>query len=108
MEKLLPATLEWEHCPCGSKACRRSYPANLGVFYEGSGFEPHEREALDAAWNQRTATAELVGEIAWAIDTLQEINPSNYDHDDVCALNTASVEVILGLQATLAKHRVQP
>lgn len=35
--------------------------------------------------------------ICWAYDTLKEINPSNYNHDDVCALNDASVEVILGL-----------
>ena len=43
----------------------------------------------------------LRGELQWAIDTLQEINPSNYDHDDVCNLNGASVEVILGLQQAL-------
>jgi hypothetical protein len=33
----------------------------------------------------------------WAHETLIEINVSNYDHDDVCKLNDASVEVILGL-----------
>lgn len=37
----------------------------------------------------------------WAIETLQEINPSNYDHGNVCSLNAASVEVILGLDAEL-------
>ena len=35
--------------------------------------------------------------ICWARDALVEINVSNYDHDDVCRLNAASVEVILGL-----------
>lgn len=35
--------------------------------------------------------------ILWALDTLQEINPSNYNHDDACRLNAASVEVIMGL-----------
>jgi len=30
---------------------------------------------------------------------LFELNPSNYDHDDVCKLNAASVEVILALKA---------
>lgn len=36
--------------------------------------------------------------LAWAYDTLVEINVSNYDHDDVCRLNDASVEVILGIK----------
>ena len=36
--------------------------------------------------------------IVWAYDTLGEINPSNYDHEDVCRLNDQSVEVILGLK----------
>lgn len=45
----------------------------------------------------------LRGELGWAIETLHEINPSNYDHDDVCALNSASVEVILGLQKALGE-----
>lgn len=35
--------------------------------------------------------------LRWAHDTLWEINPSNYGHDDVCKLNDASVEVILGI-----------
>ena len=33
----------------------------------------------------------------WAHETLMEINICNYDHDDVCRLNDAAVEVILGL-----------
>lgn len=40
--------------------------------------------------------------IEWAYDTLIEINVSNYDHDDVCRLNDASVEVILGLQSAIS------
>lgn len=47
----------------------------------------------------------LRGELGWAIETLREINPSNYDHDDVCALNSASVEVILGLQKALGETK---
>jgi len=35
----------------------------------------------------------------WAYETLMEINISNYDHDDVCRLNAASVEVMLGLNS---------
>jgi hypothetical protein len=41
--------------------------------------------------------------IRWAHDTLYEINPSNYDHDEVCKINDASVEVILGLAPTLGE-----
>lgn len=39
--------------------------------------------------------------IAWAADTLIEINTSNYDHDDVCRQNDASVEVMLTLDALI-------
>lgn len=45
---------------------------------------------------------ELEEKISWAVDALQEINPSNYDHDDVCALNASSVEVALSLQYAIA------
>lgn len=36
-------------------------------------------------------------------DALWEINPSNYDHDDVCKLNDASVEVILAIAPELGE-----
>ncbi len=42
--------------------------------------------------------------IQWAHDTLYEINPSNYDHDEVCKLNDASVAVILGLAQYLGER----
>ena len=45
-----PETLTWRPCPCGSLACKRQYPTNLGTFSMGNGFEPHEREWLDKAW----------------------------------------------------------
>ena len=64
-------------------------------------------------------TADLLNLIRWAHGTLYEINPSNYDHDEVCRLNDASVEVILGLAPVLGEthgkspewwtdHRVGP
>ena len=59
-----------------------------------------KREVAEA----EAEVARLRGEIEWAMDTLQEINPSNYDHDQVCSLNAASVEVFLGLRAALAKE----
>ena len=40
-----------------------------------------------------------------AYETLIEINPSNYDHDDVCRMNDASVEVILGIRAARAARK---
>jgi len=55
-------------------------------------------EAAEAQIAALTARVEgLTGALRWAHDTLWEINPSNYDHDDVCKLNDASVEVILGI-----------
>lgn len=75
---------------------------------------PVEASRADAitSWNARPslegianpdAVPEAIEALRWACDTLQEINPSNYDHDDVCDLNASSVEVFLGLQAILSK-----
>jgi len=50
------------------------------------------------------ATASEPGEIEfleWAMDTLHEINVSNYDHDEACRLNERSVEVILAIKSRL-------
>jgi len=64
---------------------------------------------LTAALSEKQAVEVKVGErdlmplIRWAHETLWEINPSNYDHDDVCRLNDASVEVILGLAPVLGE-----
>ena len=41
--------------------------------------------------------------VRWAHDTLYELNPSNYDHDEVCRVNDAAVEVILGLAPVLGE-----
>jgi hypothetical protein len=43
--------------------------------------------------------------LQWADDNLQEINLSNYDHENVCFLNQKSVEVILGIRAALAQQK---
>lgn len=56
--------------------------------------------ALAEAKRENEALREL---IRWAHNTLIEINPSNYDHDEVCRLNDASVEVILGIAPTLGE-----
>lgn len=46
----LPEKLEWEQCRCRGQRCVRQYPTNMGTFGTGTGFEPHEREAIDVAW----------------------------------------------------------
>lgn len=52
--------------------------------------------------------ARLLGLIQWAHDTLWELNPSNYNHDEVCKVNDAAVEVILGLAPTLGYSHGYP
>ena len=44
--------------------------------------------------------AALRSQVEFVYDTLIEINPSNYDHDDVCRMNDASVEVMSALKET--------
>lgn len=58
--------------------------------------------------NLEARLAEAMKEIRWAHETLYEINPSNYDHDEVCKLNSASVEVILGLALMLGEKHGKP
>ena len=63
------------------------------------------RSALTVTSHDPAKVQALVDMIRWAHDTLYEINPDNYDHDEVCKLNNASVEVILGLAPLLGeKH----
>ena len=44
------------------------------------------------------------------LDRFQELNPSNYDHDDVCALNAWAVELVLAAAPTppLTENRWLP
>lgn len=66
-------------------------------------FAPHYMKALAEhdAKVRAEAEAPLLELLRWVHETLWEINPSNYDHDDVCKLNAASVEAILGIAPTL-------
>lgn len=61
--------------------------------------------AAPAAPTTPKGQRDAVALIRWAHDTLYEINPSNYDHDEVCRLNDASVEVILGLAQFLGERQ---
>lgn len=51
-----PREIRWEPCSCGSPHCKRQNPTNMGMFYQGSGFEPHEVEWLNEAWAALNAT----------------------------------------------------
>tara|TARA_B100000446_G_scaffold118873_1_gene110956 strand:+ start:369 stop:680 length:312 start_codon:yes stop_codon:yes gene_type:complete len=66
-----------------------------------------ERNSLAQAFarHRTNQVAELVEALQWAFDTLIELNPSNYDHDNVCEVNAAAVEVMLGLKPILASHK---
>lgn len=57
------------------------------------------RAELDEA---KVEVERLRNAMQWALDTVTiEINPSNYDHDDVCRLNAEMIEAVLGLQTAL-------
>lgn len=47
--------------------------------------------------------AEMKELLQWPHDTLLEINPSNYTHDDVCEANAAAEEVIRGIAPILGE-----
>lgn len=60
-------------------------------------------QAADALEQIVAENERLKALLRWAHDTLWEINPSNYDHGDVCKLNDVSVEVILGIAPTIGR-----
>lgn len=78
-------------------------PDNPNEFVRRFETPPIQKEAAAAIQPLVARIAELEGMIRWAHDTLYEINPSNYDHDEVCRVNNASVEVILGLAPILGE-----
>ena len=57
-------------------------------------------DALNAAEAKLKIATEALGQIEFADG---EINPSNYDHDDACALNDSFVECVLGARKALAR-----
>jgi hypothetical protein len=59
------------------------------------------RKTYQRAKEAEAKLAKAVDVLQLAYSTLTEINPSNYDHDDVCEQNNASVEVILSITAVL-------
>lgn len=88
--------------------------ASIGAFHEmknrGEQIDVYKRayDQKEAALKARSEAAEaevrrLRDLLRFSHDTLQEINPSNYDHDDVCKMNDASVEVILAIAPELGE-----
>jgi hypothetical protein len=57
---LRPERIEWATCNCGSATCHRQHPTNLGMFYQGSGFDPHEVEWLNRAWAAESALFRII------------------------------------------------
>ena len=43
--------LSWQKCSCSSPHCKLEYPANIGQFYQGTGFRPVEKLLLDTAFS---------------------------------------------------------
>ena len=62
---------------------------------------------LDALAAAEARAADLTAKLKWAHDNLWEINPNNYDHDDVCKLNDASVNVILEIAPMIGETHGQ-
>ena len=62
----------------------RAYATLSSMFQQERAENERLREALD--------------HVEIELQQVPEINPSNYNHDDVCALNDAMIEVYLGLK----------
>ncbi len=71
------------------------------------GNKDHLRKIALALLDELEAVEKRIAEmkelLQWSHDTLLEINPSDYTHDDVCEANAAAVEVILGIAPTLGE-----
>jgi hypothetical protein len=64
---------------------------------------PENRERLQAFVRALAAPPVVAGEYDGLRERFPEINPSNYDHDDVCALNSWGFEAYDALAAMKAK-----
>ncbi|EPO5290566.1 ead/Ea22-like family protein [Enterobacter kobei] len=84
------AELEQGHCGAALLEREESHAKTVGKLLD----------ELEAAEKRIAELREL---LQWAHDTLLEINPNNYTHDDVCEINSASVEVILGIAPVLGE-----
>lgn len=88
-------TSDSPHLQAALNSSKARIMAGISAALEASRSPVSQKEAVPVG--------KLLDLVRWAHDTLLEINPSNYTHDDVCQLNDASVEVILGLAPILGE-----
>ena len=82
-----------ELCDC----CSSGFSGYVTGSPEDAKWEERKADAIDRAIAALSApVAQPVAMIPVEIlDRFPEINPSNYDHDDVCDLNSWGVEVVM-------------
>jgi hypothetical protein len=67
--------LTWNKCSCGSPTCVREYPQEIGVFYQGTGFDPTEKNLVNRAF-----------------EALGREQSSSWDSPEVARLKAAMVQ----------------
>ncbi len=89
---------------CAALAKNDSPDRDTMVLHELSNFLKYT-DVVHAALS-KAEKAEGLADAVWdAMETIHEINPSNYDHDDVCRLNNRSVEAHGILKQALSAYR---
>jgi len=81
----------------------------MNAYYRAASLYFQERDVR--AMNRANRIEELKAKLAKAVDALEfvegkiswEINPSNYDHDEICHMNTDWCEIGSHVEATLAE-----
>jgi hypothetical protein len=63
------------------------------------------RSSLERVTGERDGARQTIQDAVAVLENAAELNPSNYDHDDVCRLNAATVEAFLILKPTTPKPR---
>ncbi len=85
-----------DHKPT-AKRWKREMPANARFIAAARSGWPADRERADRA-------EAALRQALWTAEDAPELNPSNYDHDDVCQLNSAMIEVWKVLSTALASQ----
>ena len=92
------STFRWVVAICNN--CDASAPESRVIPND----EEKTRELALVEWNRRASPARVPEGYAIVpveiLDRFPEINPSNYDHDNACALNAWGVELVLAAAPT--------